>query len=120
MSSRSAGPKVLVPCCDVPVPTTLTATVGGTCAGSRALTFSSVGGLIWSHTGQMGVCGLLVPEVIFNLVCNTPSNLWTLTVARNITQYSPASVSCDPIHLVFNNVDMSACGCGTVTVEITA
>lgn len=113
------GGGITTTCCPLdPVPTTVTATVtgGGLCNGSYPITYSSGTGN-WSYSGIFGTCHpALSTSIVLN--CSGSPAAWTLNTVAAITNYTPTSLVCNPLEIIFTNVDLTACG-GTANATIT-
>ena len=101
-------------CCPNAIPNGLHATVtgGGVCNGSYALTYNGVNA--WDYTGPVGTCAR---QSGFTMVCQG-NNTWGFSFASGGGVYTPASLQCTPLVIVFSGVDLTNCG-GTNSATVT-
>lgn len=104
---------VVTTCCPNAIPDNLHATVtnGGICDGSYGITYG--GANDWNCGGPIGTCP---QQTGFTFVCQ--SGTWAFSFASGPGVYMPSSVTCNPLAVVFQGVDLSSCG-GTNNATVT-
>jgi hypothetical protein len=98
----------------------------GACNGTYTLTWDpNFPG--WHTSVPVGTCpagsspwdAAHAPALFINCT-NVSGPVWNIFVQDNFATSISATGTCSPLNIVFNGVDLSACGCGGVgTVTIT-